>query len=400
MLTVVTSHPIQYQAPIWRALAEELPLRFQVLFLTPQGVETRNDREFGKAFRWDVDLLSGYPSRFLQVNQDWDMSRFRGIRVLEPLDEAFLSSDTTRLWVEGWRFQPFWQAVRTAKKLGIKVTLRGESNDLKELPRWKGWVKRIVLHRLFSAVDDFLVIGSANRRFYQGYGVSDTKLHSAPYCVDNDKFVRQSSQLRPDRDRIRSEWSIPPDAKCLLFCGKFIDKKHPMDLIRAAELLLKDATQRERLHLLFVGSGVLDAQLRDASHVVFNGQAAVDESDRDHTKPRASFCGFLNQSEIAKAFVAADLLVLPSDAGETWGLVVNEAMSCGLPAVVSHLCGCAEDLPAKLDPRLVYRHGEIEQLVKAIQFGLERAFSPADVVRIADSHHLRHTVSSVLKLVG
>ena len=57
-----------------------------------------------------------------------------------------------------------------------------------------------------------------------------------------------------------------------------------------------------------------------------------------------SFTGFLNQSEIVRAYVAADCLVLPSDAGETWGLVVNEAMACGLPAIVSNQAGCAADL--------------------------------------------------------
>ena len=62
------------------------------------------------------------------------------------------------------------------------------------------------------------------------------------------------------------------------------------------------------------------------------------------TKPSASFAGFLNQTEISKAYVAAEVLVLPSDYHETWGLVVNEAMASGLPCIVSDLCGCAEDL--------------------------------------------------------
>jgi glycosyltransferase involved in cell wall biosynthesis len=56
------------------------------------------------------------------------------------------------------------------------------------------------------------------------------------------------------------------------------------------------------------------------------------------------FAGFLNQSQIVDAYVAADCLVLPSDARETWGLVVNEAMVCSRPAVVSDAVGCAPDL--------------------------------------------------------
>ena len=99
------------------------------------------------------------------------------------------------------------------------------------------------------------------------------------------------------------------------------------------------------MHLLFVGAGELGGELRAASHVVydaddFNFQLSTFNS---HLPP-ASFAGFLNQTEISSAYVAADCLVLPSDFGETWGLVANEAMASGLPCVISDHCGCAEDL--------------------------------------------------------
>ena len=86
----------------------------------------------------------------------------------------------------------------------------------------------------------------------------------------------------------------------------------------------------------------------------------------DAGSPPASFAGFLNQSEIPGAYVAADVLVLPSES-ETWGLVVNEALACGLPCVVSDACGSAEDLVIPLDPRLCYPVGDVEALARAIQ---------------------------------
>ena len=64
--------------------------------------------------------------------------------------------------------------------------------------------------------------------------------------------------------------------------------------------------------------------------------------------PRGSFAGFLNQTEISQAYVAADCLVLASDHAETWGLVVNEALASGLPCLVSDACGCAEELAGAL----------------------------------------------------
>ena len=82
------------------------------------------------------------------------------------------------------------------------------------------------------------------------------------------------------------------------------------------------------LHVLVVGSGEQEAAAKQFVH--------------DHALP-VTFAGFLNQGEIATAYAAADVLVLPSDWGETWGLVVNEAMACGLPAILSNACGCAPE---------------------------------------------------------
>src|SRR5262249_55832183 len=100
--------------------------------------------------------------------------------------------------------------------------------------------------------------------------------------------------------------------------------------------------------------------------------------------PNASFVGFLNQSEISRAYVAADCLILPSDAQETWGLVVNEAMVSGLPCIVSNACGCVEDLVQPIRPDLSYPVGDIA--------GLERAMASA-ITRPADPELLRAHIS-------
>ena len=134
----------------------------------------------------------------------------------------------------------------------------------------------------------------------------------------------------------------------MLFCGKFITKKRPMDLVAAAQQLRKKGLL-PNLHLLFVGAGALGHELRRSCHVVFDSDSATNplpNAPASHLKDHcpASFAGFLNQTEISQAYVVADCLVLPSDYGETWGLVVNEALASGLPCLVSDACGCAEEL--------------------------------------------------------
>ena len=204
--------------------------------------------------------------------------------------------------------------------------------------------------RLLGRVDRFLYIGSANKRLYQRFGVPDSRLYSAPYAVDNERFARQALALRSQRTELRRQWGIGDDAFCVLFCGKFIEKKRPLDLVKAARSLISGGRLRN-IHLLFVGSGELERELRQWCHVVYDAETAGSQvsaipiyAASSRALPPASFTGFLNQTEISRAYVAADCLVLPSDQGETWGLVVNEALASGLPCLVSDACGCAEDL--------------------------------------------------------
>ena len=130
MLAIVTSHPIQYQAPLWRALAADGRVKFEVWFLTPHAVKPSNDREFGRTFAWDVDLLGGYPHRFLQIEEGWRLDRFDGIKLKHSWSEELQASGATALWIEGWRFRTLWAAAQAAHARGIPLWLRGESHDL------------------------------------------------------------------------------------------------------------------------------------------------------------------------------------------------------------------------------------------------------------------------------
>ena len=188
--------------------------------------------------------------------------------------------------------------------------------------------KEVILRQLFKRINHFLYIGGANRRLYEKYGVPKERLHPAPYCVDNDRFAKQATELLPKRSEIRREWKIPEEAFCILFAGKFIPKKRPLDLVQA---VCKGRFNRATrpIHLLFAGSGELGEKLRKSCHVVFDAETLhksspslnlghkESRSDLSLTyflvgdkRPSASFVGFLNQTEISKAYIAADCLVL------------------------------------------------------------------------------------------
>ncbi len=348
MLAILTTHPIQYQVPLWQALARDGRVPFEVWYLTDHGTRSSRDREFGQTFAWDIDTLSGYTHRFLDVDRRATPASFWKCRLRERLRNRLRASQASALWIQGWQVAAYWQAVREARAAGAEVWLRGESNDLAPQPTWKRTLKRLRNEWLFRRVDKFFYIGKANRRLYEESGVDREKLYPAPYAVDNERFAMQAAALRPQRAVIREQWGIPQDAFCVLFCGKFIPKKRPLDLVAAARTVMEKRAL-SKLHLLFVGSGVLGPELRRVCRVVSDTEgrqtvSRTEQADHGSVLPPASFAGFLNQSEISQAYVAADCLVLPSDYRETWGLVVNEALASGLPCLVSQACGCAEDL--------------------------------------------------------
>jgi glycosyltransferase involved in cell wall biosynthesis len=400
MLAILTTHPIQYQVPLWQALSADGAVPFEVWYLSDHGVRPSYDVQFGETFSWDLDTLAGYPSRFLKTNTDANVARFNQVRLEESLSPLLQEKKASALWIQGWQVRAYWQAVWQAHAASVPVWLRGESNDLAPSTLWKKQAKRLLHSRLFSRVRDFLYIGEANRRLYESYGVREEQLHPAPYCVDNERFARQADELRKQRAAIRREWRIPENALCLLFAGKFIPKKHPFDLIAAAESARLQNLEQP-VHLLFVGSGELGTQLRAACHVVYDADAKAAE-DRDLGKkgfaPAASFTGFLNQTEISKAYVAADCLVLPSDHQETWGLVVNEAMASGLPCVVSDACGCGEDLIAPIDPRFRFPLGQPEAIADAILALMNQPPPPAIWQERVEKFDLSVSVNTVRQL--
>ncbi len=317
-VALLATHPIQYHWPWYQALAQQPELDFKVFYaLLPDA--RQQGQGFGQPFQWDLPLLEGYawellPNRAAQpgLGRFWG-SRVQGLRVALRGYDAVIST--------GWHSYLLWQGLAAARALGIPCIVRGEANDL----RPRSWQVRAVHHLLLRQYAAFLVIGAANRRFYQRHGMAAERLFACPYFVDNQRFATQHAAAMRQRAQWRARWAIPETAVCWLYAGKLEPKKRILDLLAAWQQLPSGLNS----HLLVVGSGALEPAART---LVAQHRLAV------------SFAGFLNQTEMPQAYAAADALVLPSDTGETWGLVVNEAMSCGLPAVVSDAVGCAEDL--------------------------------------------------------
>jgi glycosyltransferase involved in cell wall biosynthesis len=361
---LAATHPIQYQVPLFQALAREADIDFSVLYLqlpdaAQQGVG------FGVAFTWDIPLLEGY--RWQQVPGLLGRGGLRGFfatRIPHPV--ALLRSLRPDVLVlTGWQAWPLVQLLLAAWVLRLPVVMRGESNALRPRP----WPARLLHRLLLGRCRAFLTIGQGNEAFYRGYGIQPERLFSAPYYVDNARFAAAAQALAPQREALRQRWQVPPGAVCLLYAGKLEPKKRILDLLAALRLAVQPGGPA--LHLLVVGTG----ELMEAA------QAQV----QAHQLP-VSFAGFLNQTEMPAAYVAADCLVLPSDFGETWGLVVNEAMVCGKPALVSSRVGCGPDLVTPGQTGAVFPFGDVPALAAQIT---ALAADPAALARLGEQARAR-----------
>ena len=209
----------------------------------------------------------------------------------------------------------------------------------------KYWPYRVLL----NTVAGHLVVGAANREYLTHYAVPETKLFDAPHAVDDAWFAAEARTARASgsRERERAALGIPADAKVAVFVGRLVDMKRPLDFIRA----LTDSVVPSNLWGLVVGSGPLERDARAlAGHPRRSSPVSPD---------------FEISGPYRHVYASADMLVLPSDARETWGLVANEALAAGVPIVVSDAAGCARDLAIGEAGRQ-YRMGQVSQLAAAM----------------------------------
>ncbi len=342
------SHPIQYFSPLYRELAARAEIDLMVYFYSDATVREFYDPEFGRRVRWDTPLLEGYQTRFCPSAARTEV----GGRFLRVPNWDILREVTCRryevIWVHGYGHPNAWIVAATAQRYGASVLIREEQTLLHRRPWYKSALKRVALRALFRRTWG-VYIGEQSRRYFEHYGMPPSRLFPARYCVDNGFFQGKAAELAPQRGAVRAGLGVGDDAPVVLFCGKFIEKKQPLLLLDAFERVRR----RRRCWLLMVGDG----PLRQAAEALVERRRI----------PGVLMPGFLNQTEVPRAYSAADVFVLPSAFHETWGLVVNEAMNFGLPVVVSNKVGCGEDLVRRGWNGFIVDHRDAVALARAIE---------------------------------
>jgi len=355
-LAYLVSHPIQYQAPMLRRIAQEPDIELTVFFGSDFSVRDYKDEGFGVGVKWDVPLLDGYRHEFLPLLRDSSspgvlsplnygiFSRLRGSRGAPGFDV---------LWVHGYSSVNTMQAMVAAKALGIPVLVRAEPWLADRVRDGATLVaKRAFFRLLRELIDGALPIGTLNAAYWRHYLGEDFPLYAMPYAVDNRYFQRRCMEVREGRGALRNELGLDSERPVILFASKLQTRKRCADLLAAYKNLCAGAGLEPHPYLVIVGDG--------------EERAALERQAEESRLEGVRFCGFRNQSELPRFFDMATVFVLPSR-HEPWGLIVNEVMNAGRAVIVSDDVGCQPDLVEDGVEGCVFPAGDVAALTDALR---------------------------------
>ncbi|HWB94667.1 MAG TPA: glycosyltransferase family 4 protein [Puia sp.] len=339
-IAIVTTHPIQYNAPLFRLLGGSTRIVCKVFYTWEQsGLGFKYDPDFGRVVEWNIPLLDGYDHTFVRnIAADPGSHHFRGI-VNPSLNKEIEDWQPDAILIFGWAYDSHLRCLRHFHNK-IPVLFRGDSTLLDEQPGIKRGLRRLFLRWVYSHVDVALYVGCNNKDYFRKHGLRETQLVAAPHAIDNARFANPDKEYREQAKSWRSALNIADTDVVLLFAGKLEEKKDPLFLVRLAEKVPDN-----RLKFIVVGNGALEGAVQEAARA----------------DARFRFLEFQNQQMMPVVYRLGDVFVLPSvGPGETWGLGANEAMASGCAVMLSDKVGGAVDLVREDQNGIVFPPRDVE----------------------------------------
>lgn len=256
----------------------------------------------------------------------------------------------TILHLQGWGLPVLFAAMLMARSLRIPLAVESDTAEGRWDRHWRTRViKKLLYPFLFQLPDRFLPAGTRQAGYLTRFGAKEERIRTAQMTVDVCAIRRFCATGREaKRAAARTRWGMSADERIVLYVGRLEEYKGIKLLLSAFQRL---AGEEGNLRLAIAGSGTL------RTHV----EAIAADADC-----RVTYLGRLSGDDVLRAYLAADFLVLPS-LFEPWGLVVNEAMACGLPVIVSDRVGCADDLVRPGETGLMVAAGREIELAEAIR---------------------------------
>jgi len=360
-LILITEIIAPYRVPVFNALAERDDIDLHVLFLSHTDPILRDWEEPLKELCFSYEVLPSFRRRVGKYNL---LLNRRVTRALEQqCPDVILCG--------GYNYVASWRAAYWAKKRKIPFILWLESTmgDQRE----QRVVVEMLKRRFLDLCCGFVVPGKSSAKYLEQFGIATNTIYRAPNAVDNQLFFEGAKNARAQARGLRQQLELPD--RYFLNVGRLVPSKGVFELLEAYAKL--EEPLRSTVGLVFVGDGRARPELESRASKIVPGYVR--------------FVGFVQKNQLAAYYALADAFILPTRS-DPWGLVVNEAMACSCPVIVTDIAGCAADLvqdgwnglvvpasnPAKLNGAMQSLMSSQELRFSMGQRGLERivAFSP------------------------
>lgn len=352
-LAIVASHVIQYQDPFFRLLAREADIDLTVIYCSDAGAKTYRDEDMKTSLSWDIPLLEGYSHITLRNFGFGDGYT----RLINPgiVPAIVRGRYDAVIFMFGWGSISALLGIAACRGSGTPFFLYGDSSFPPEEKSTRGRARALFIRMVFALASGFMTSGVLNADYYRHYGGRDDTFFLLPWAVDNERFATAGTLAPGERESLRQTYGIATSRVLFLFSAKLVPRKDPLTLLRAYAAM----RNRAAAAIVFVGDGELRAEL----------EAYV----RDHDlSDGVHFTGFVNQTLLPKLYSMADVFVLPS-VYEPRGAVINEAMACGLPVIVTDRCGSLGDIVIDGENAFVYPAGDAARLSASMDALVEDA---------------------------
>jgi 1,2-diacylglycerol 3-alpha-glucosyltransferase len=334
-LVIVTEIISPYRIPLFNELAKHPRIDLHVIFLAATDPGLRQWQVYKEEIRFSYNILPSWRKRIGSYNVLLNSGVGRALRSAAP--QAILCG--------GYNYVASWQALGWANARRTPFLLWSESN-LQDQRRGHSLVE-FLKDKFIRRCAVFVVPGQSARQYLLSRNVKDERIFTAVNAVDNALFAAAAGEARRHESESRAQCGLPD--RYILFVGRLVEEKGVLDLLSAYAKL--DAQLRRDVGLVFVGDGAERTKLRQRAESISPGVVR--------------FPGFAQREQLGTYYAMAEMMILPTHT-DPWGLVVNEAMACGLPVIVSRAAGCAVDLVKENWNGLVVPTGDIPALAAAI----------------------------------
>jgi 1,2-diacylglycerol 3-alpha-glucosyltransferase len=312
-IVILTEIIAPYRIPVFNALARQTGVNLHVIFLAETDAAVRQWLVYKNEIKFSYEVLPSWR---------WRVGK-HSILVNRGLWSALETANPRAILCGGYNYPASWESLWWARRRKVRFVLWTESNqrDKRSGLTHVEWLKRYFV----NSCNAFVVPGKSSSAYLKTLGVGEEVIFTAPNSVDNAFFATHAENVRSQAVEFRKKWQLP--SRFILFVGRLVPEKGVFDLLEAYAKL--ESSIQSEVGLVFAGDGVSRRELERRAKQISPGIVC--------------FPGFAQREDLAGFYALADVLVLPTHS-DPWGLVVNEAMACGLPIIVSNVAGCAADL--------------------------------------------------------